>query len=100
MLKGPESSGDVGKEDWLEYHWPVSAVLEQAFCQGWASVHFQRGGHQYRVDFGPREAHGAHEAWQVNQSTGCRRSVRRFGSKAAQQQLAEAERRQAPKMRR
>ena len=89
--------GNVGApgDTWVEYAWPVSALLEQAFCMGWPSVDFQRGRHLYRVDFGLRQAsHGAYAAEQVNQSTGCRRPVRRWASRWAQQQLAEAERQQ------
>ncbi|CAK9098480.1 unnamed protein product [Durusdinium trenchii] len=62
-----------------------------AFCQGWSSVDFRRGGHDYRVTLGTasrlQEACAGKpcDAEQVNQQTGAKRRVKRWPSWAQKQ---------------
>lgn len=82
---------DLGSGSWIDFQWPFSAILEQAFCQGWSSVDFRRGGHDYRVTLGTasrlQEACAGKpcDAEQVNQQTGAKRRVKRWPSWAQKQ---------------
>eukprot|EP00439_Symbiodinium_sp_Y106_P062209 s429_g9.t1 len=103
---------DVGTGDcsssssWVDFHWPVSSILEQAFCRGKSSVDFIRGGNQYQVVFdtdlpGRLKDLRAHitdasmdspsTASQVNLKTKVKRTVRRFLSQAGKSQYLQRE---------
>eukprot|EP00434_Breviolum_minutum_P034897 symbB.v1.2.030891.t1/scaffold3527.1/size54684/4 len=86
--------GNSSKSNWVEFQWPFSAILEQAFCSGWSSVDFRRGGNDYRVTFKesqsrlqeacngrPCDAEQAGPGGSgVNQLTNAKRPVRRWPS--------------------
>lgn len=79
-----------GRSNWVDFQWPFSAILEQAFCLGWPSVDFRRGGNDYRVILGQwhrrlQEACNGQpcDAEQVNQQTNAKRPVRRWPSACA-----------------
>ncbi|CAK0877372.1 unnamed protein product [Prorocentrum cordatum] len=74
-----ECSVDGG--GWVPYEWPVSSLLEQAFCQHQEGVEFCLLGHQYRVRFLEARGDGAHAASQLNVKTGRVREVRRWPSR-------------------
>jgi len=96
---------DVGTGDcsssssWVDFHWPVSSILEQAFCRGKSSVDFIRGGNQYQVVFDtdlPGRLKDASmdspsTASQVNLKTKVKRTVRRFSSQAGKSQYLQRE---------
>ena len=79
--------GNSSKSNWVEFQWPFSAILEQAFCSGWSSVDFRRGGNDYRVTFKESQSRLQEacngrpcDAEQVNQLTNAKRPVRRWPS--------------------
>mmetsp|Transcript_78125 Transcript_78125/g.187364 ORF Transcript_78125/g.187364 Transcript_78125/m.187364 type:complete len:396 (-) Transcript_78125:149-1336(-) len=84
---------------WVDFHWPVSSILEQAFCQGRSSAEFIRGGNQYQVVFDtdlPGRLKDASmdcpsTASQVNLKTKVKRTVRRFSSQAGKTQYLQRE---------
>lgn len=89
---------DIGNGLWVSFEWPISSILEQAFCRKHSSVQFVARKMSYRLEFEQAmKPEGHFEATQVNNDTGARRKVRRWASREHKQGLEHHQQLQAAK---
>jgi len=75
-------------QTWVPYVWPITSVLEMAFCSRMQSVEFSQRNMKYRVDFRSPVDSEVHGAVQVNIGTGAQREVRRWPNRSCSELAA------------